>query len=51
MIFDPITCHGQSWGNFCQVCEQEEFDKFMHNNVEDNYVDVAEREYDYEETK
>ena len=47
MIWDPITCHGQSWGNFCQICEQEEFDKFMHDNVEANYSD----EYEYEETK
>lgn len=47
MIWDPITCHGQSWGNFCQVCEQEEFDKFMHDNVEMNYSD----EEEYEETK
>ena len=23
MTFDPITCHGQSWGNYCLVCEDE----------------------------
>ncbi len=23
MIFNPITCHGQSWGNYCLVCEDE----------------------------
>ena len=46
MIWDPITCHGQSWGNFCHVREQEEFDKFMHDNVEMNYTD----EYEYEES-
>lgn len=40
----PITCHGQSWGNFCQICEQEEFDKFMHDNVEANYSDETEYE-------
>jgi hypothetical protein len=44
MMWDPITCHGQSWGNFCQVCEQEEFDKFMHDNMEMNYSDEEEYE-------
>ena len=47
-MFDPITCHGQSWGNYCLICEKEEFDKAMHENYQDHYVDIAEREYDYE---
>jgi hypothetical protein len=45
MMWDPITCHGQSWGNYCLVCEQEEFDKFMHNNVEANWTDEVD-DYD-----
>ena len=23
MMFDPITCHNQSWGNYCLICERE----------------------------
>ncbi len=51
-MFDPITCHGQSWNGFCRVCvdiEHAEYEKAMHENYQDHYVDVAEREYDKEQ--
>lgn len=51
MTFDPITCHGQSWGNFCQVCEDEAYADYireMHDDYESKYVDPGDME-DYEE--
>ncbi len=42
MIFDPITCHGQSWGNYCLVCEAE----LAEQHAKENDV---EREYDKEQ--
>ncbi len=45
---DAFTCHNWSWTFVCVVCEQEEFDKAMHDNYQDHYVDIAEREYEYE---
>jgi hypothetical protein len=44
MTFDPITCHGQSWGNYCLVCE----DELLEQHAKENDV---EREYAKEETK
>lgn len=41
MMFDPITCHGQSWGNYCLVCEAE----LAEQHAKENDV---EREYDNE---
>ena len=32
MIFDPITCHGQSWGNYCLVCEDEMLEQHAKEN-------------------
>ncbi len=32
MNFDPITCHGWSWGNYCLICEQEEAEKHAKEN-------------------
>ena len=51
-MYDPITCHGWSWDGFCRVCadiENAEYEKAMHENYQDHYVDVAEREYDKEQ--
>jgi hypothetical protein len=45
-MFDPITCHGQSWGNYCLVCE----DELLEQHANENSVDV-EREYVKEEAK
>jgi hypothetical protein len=42
MIFDPITCHGQSWGNYCLVCETE----LAEQQAKENDV---EREYEKEQ--
>jgi hypothetical protein len=42
MIFDPITCHGQSWGNYCLVCE----DEMLEQHAKENDV---EREYEKEQ--
>jgi hypothetical protein len=44
MTFDPITCCGQSWGNYCLVCEME----LAEQHAKENDV---EREYVKEETK
>jgi hypothetical protein len=41
MTFDPITCHGQSWGNYCLVCE----DELLEQHTKENSI---EREYDNE---
>lgn len=45
-MFDPITCHGQSWGNYCMVCEQEEAEK----HAKENELPIEDRYYEYEET-
>ena len=42
MMWDPITCHGQSWGNYCLVCEEEMLEQYAKEN------DV-EREYEKEQ--
>lgn len=47
---NAITCCKKSWDGVCQICEQAEFDKAMGDQIETNYVDEAEREYDYEVT-
>ena len=47
MIFDPITCHGQSWGNYCLVCEME----LAEQQAKENDTENVEREYVKEETK
>ena len=44
MNFDPITCHGQSWGNYCMVCEQEEAEK----HAKENELPIEDRYYEYE---
>lgn len=47
-----ITCHGQSWLNECQVCEQEAYDDYireMHDDWESKHVDDGDME-DYDET-
>jgi hypothetical protein len=37
---NAITCHGQSWSGYgCQVCNDAEFDKAMHDQIETNYND------------
>jgi hypothetical protein len=41
-MWDPITCHGQSWGNFCLVCESE----LAEQQAKENDV---EREYEKEQ--
>jgi hypothetical protein len=41
-MFNPITCHGQSWGNFCLVCESE----LAEQQAKENDV---EREYEKEQ--
>ena len=41
-MFDPITCHGQSWGNYCLVCETE----LAEQHAKENDV---EREYEKEQ--
>jgi hypothetical protein len=41
-MWSPITCHGQSWGNYCLVCEQE----LAEQHAKENDV---EREYDKEQ--
>jgi len=35
MTFDPITCHGQSWGNYCDICEQEAYREYIQEMGED----------------
>jgi NAD-dependent SIR2 family protein deacetylase len=48
---NAITCHGQSWGSECQVCEQEAYADYireMHDDYESKYVDSGDME-DYEE--
>jgi hypothetical protein len=45
---DAFTCHNWSWTFVCAVCEQEEFDKAMHDQIETNYNDEL---YEYEEDK
>ena len=43
---NAITCCGQSWSGYgCQVCEQAEFDKAMHDQIEANYTDEVD-DYD-----
>jgi hypothetical protein len=32
MMWDPITCHGQSWGNYCLVCEDELLEQHTNEN-------------------
>ena len=45
---NAITCHGQSWSGYgCRICNDADFDKAMHEQIESNYTD----EYEYEETK
>ena len=41
-IDNAITCHGQSWGNYCLVCEAE----LAEQHAKENDV---EREYDKEQ--
>jgi hypothetical protein len=41
-MWDPITCHGQSWGNYCLVCE----DEMLEQQAKENDV---EREYEKEQ--
>lgn len=36
-MFDPITCHGQSWGNYCLVCEMELAEQHAKENEEKEY--------------
>jgi hypothetical protein len=37
---NAITCHGQSWSGYgCRVCNDAEFDKAMHDQIETNYTD------------
>jgi hypothetical protein len=48
---NAITCHGQSWGGDCQVCEDEAYADYireMHDDHESKYVDPGDME-DYEE--
>lgn len=48
---NAITCHGQSWLNDCQVCEQEAYADYiraMHDEWESNYVDPGDME-DYDD--
>ena len=47
MMWDPITCHGQSWGNYCLVCEAE----LAEQHAKENEPPVDDREYEYEVTK
>jgi hypothetical protein len=43
---NAITCHGQSWSGYgCRVCNDAEFDKAMHDQIETNYTDEVD-EYD-----
>jgi len=43
---NAITCCGQSWSGYgCRVCNDAEFDKAMHDNIEANYTDEVD-EYD-----
>jgi len=45
---NAIVCCSQSWSGYgCRVCNDAEFDKAMHDQIETNYTD----EYEYEETK
>lgn len=49
---NAITCHGQSWGGDCLVCEQEAYADYireMHDDWESSYVDPGDMEdYDNE---
>jgi len=27
MMFDPITCHGQSWGNYCLHAKENDVER------------------------
>jgi NAD-dependent SIR2 family protein deacetylase len=45
-----ITCHGQSWLNDCQVCEEQAYSDYireMHDDYESKYVDQGDME-DYD---
>ena len=45
-IDNAIVCCSQSWSGYgCQVCEQAEFDKAMHDQIETNYTDEVD-DYD-----
>lgn len=47
MMFDPITCCGQSWGNYCLKCEQE----LAEQHAKENDLPIEDRYYEYEESK
>jgi NAD-dependent SIR2 family protein deacetylase len=51
LLMSAITCHGQSWLNDCQVCEQQAYDDYireMHDDYESKYVDQGDME-DYDD--
>lgn len=47
-----MACNGRCFGYQCRECDEavyrDEFDQVMHENYQDHYVDIAEREYDNE---
>ena len=47
-----MVCNGRCFGYQCRECDEavyrDEFDQAMHENYQDHYVDIAEREYEYE---
>ena len=47
-----MACNGKCFGYQCRECDEavyrDEFDQAMHENYQDRYVDIAEREYEYE---
>ena len=47
-----MPCNGRCFGYQCRECDEgvyrDEFDQAMHENYQDHYVDIAEREYEYE---
>jgi hypothetical protein len=41
MMWDPITCHGQSWGNYCLVCEDELLEQHTKENSKSKCASCA----------